>query len=71
MNLNLSFIKDMLMTPCYFDQKIILKNFDVTLIANITNIKFTSEIEQSIPYRFTILELEGLTIVFLQVFIAK
>ena len=35
-NLNLSFIKDMLMTPsCYFDQKIILKNFDVTLIANI------------------------------------
>ena len=36
MNLNLSFIKDMLMTPsCYFDQKIILKNFEVTLIANI------------------------------------
>ena len=34
-NLNLSFIKDMLMTPCYFDQKIILKNFEVTLIANI------------------------------------
>ena len=31
----LSFIKDMLMTPCYFDQKIILKNFEVTLIANI------------------------------------
>ena len=34
-NLNLSFIKDMLMTPCHFDQKIILKNFDVTSIASI------------------------------------
>ena len=35
-NLNLSFIKDILMTPsCYFDQKIILKNFDNTLIANV------------------------------------
>ena len=35
-NLNQSIIKDMLMTPsCYFDQKIILKNFDVTLIVNI------------------------------------
>ena len=46
-NLNLSFIKDMLTTPsCYFDQKIILKNFDVTLIA-IANIKFTSEIEEN------------------------
>ena len=30
------FIKDMLMTPsCYFHQKTILKNSDVTLIANI------------------------------------
>ena len=38
LNLNLSFIKDMLMTLscyCYFDQKIIFKNFDVTLIASI------------------------------------
>ena len=34
-NLSLSFTKDMLMTSCYFDQKIILKNFDVILIANI------------------------------------
>ena len=35
-DLNLSFIKDMLMTPSYyFDQKIILKNFDITLFANI------------------------------------
>ena len=35
-NLNLSFVRDMLMTPSYyFDQKIIVKNFDVTLIANI------------------------------------
>ena len=35
-NLNLSFIKDMLMAPsCYFNQKIVLKNFGVTLIANI------------------------------------
>ena len=46
-NLNLSFIKDILITPsCYFDQKIILKNFDVTLIA-FANIKFTSEIEEN------------------------
>ena len=44
----------MLMTPsCYFDQKIILKNFDVTLISNLIcnfqhpNIKFTSEIEEN------------------------
>ena len=34
-NLNLSFIKDMLMTPCYFDQKIMYKNSEVTLITNI------------------------------------
>ena len=35
----------MLMTPsCYFDQKIILKNFDVSLIKNI---KFTYEIEEN------------------------
>ena len=34
-NLNLSFIKDMLMTPCYSDKKNILKNFEVTLIAKI------------------------------------
>ena len=39
-NLNLSFIKDMLMTPCYFDQKIILKNSDVILIANILILSF-------------------------------
>ena len=32
----LSSIKDMLMTlSCYFNQKIILKNFDVTLITKI------------------------------------
>ena len=43
-NLNLSFLKDMLMTHfCYFDQKIILKNFNVTLIANI----LTCETEES------------------------
>ena len=39
-NLNLSFIKDMLMTPCYFDQKIILKNSDVILIADILILSF-------------------------------
>ena len=35
-NLKLPFIKDMLMTPsCYFNQNIILKNFDIILTANI------------------------------------
>ena len=35
-NINLSFMKDTLMTPsCYFEQKIILKNIDVTLITKI------------------------------------
>ena len=49
MNLNLSFIKDMLMTRfCYFDQKIILKNFNVTLIANI----LTCETEESSSISF-------------------
>ena len=70
-NLNLSFIKDMLMTPCYFDQKIILKNFEVTLIANILILSLHLKQKKTIPYRFLILKLVGLIIVFLQIFIAR
>ena len=84
MNLNLSFIKDMLMTSsCYFDHikdHIILKHikksdhikkFRCYLNCQHASNKFTSEIEQSILYPFSMLDLQRLTIAFLQVFIAR
>ena len=58
-------------TLLFFRSKDHIKKFRCYLNCQRPNIKFTSEIEQSIPYRFSILELEGLTIVFLQVFIVK
>ena len=72
MNLNLSFIKDTLMTPsCYFDQKIIMKNFEITLIANILISSLHLKQKKAILYRFSILKLVGFIIVFLQIFIAR
>ena len=71
-DLNLSFVKDMLITPsCYFNQEIILKNSDATLIANILTLSLHLRYNKAILYRFSILKSEGLTIVFLQVFIVS
>ena len=70
MNLNLSFIKDMLNTPC-FRSKDHIKKFRCYLNCQYASNKFTSEIEQSILYPFSMLELQLLTIVFLQVFIVS
>ena len=54
-NLNLSFIKDMLMIrSCYFDQKFILKNCDDTLIANILILILHLREKKTILYRFLI-----------------
>ena len=56
-DLNLSFMKDMLMTPSYyFDQKIILKNFDITLFANILILILHLRGKKTILYRFLILK---------------
>ena len=64
-DLNLSLMKDMLMTPsCYFDQKIILKNFEVSLIANILILSLHLRQKKTIPCRFSLLKLVGLIIVF-------
>ena len=71
MNLNLSFIKDMLNTPSCFRSKDHIKKFRCYLNCQYASNKFTSEIEQSILYPFSMLELQRLTIVFLQVFIVS
>ena len=65
-NLNLSFKKDMLMiSSCYFDEKITLKNFEITLIANILTLSLHLRSKKIILHRFSILKLERLMIVFL------
>ena len=64
--------RSMLMTPSYyFDQKIILKNFEVTLVASILILSLHLRWKKTILYRFSILKLEALIIVFLQIFIAR
>ena len=65
----LSSIKDMLMTlSCYFNQKIILKNFDVTLITKILILSLHL-IEENNSISFLNIEIRRVTIVFLQIFI--
>ena len=45
----------------YFDQKIILKNFEVTLIANILILSLHVREKKTLLYHFAILKLEGLS----------
>ena len=60
------------MTPsCYLDQKVILKNFNVTLIANILILSLHLAYKKTILYGFLILKLEGLIKGFTQVFIVS
>ena len=51
--------------------EIILKNFYVTLIANILILSLHLRQKKAILYRFLIFKLEGLTIVFSQLFIMR